>query len=259
MRILFLGDICGRAGREKVVAEVALLRQVHKLDVIIANGENAAHGYGITEKIYNELMDAGVDCITLGNHAFDQREALTFINRVDRLVRPVNFPEGTPGKGAVMFEINGFNILVINAMGRVYMDAMDDPFRAIDKQLEACPLGLAADAIIVDFHAEATSEKQIMGHYLDGRVSLVVGTHTHVPTSDVRILAQGTGYMTDAGMCGDYNGVIGMEKEEPMRRMLYKTPGSKFEVANGPARLSGVIVETNAKGLAVSITPLSPF
>jgi 2',3'-cyclic-nucleotide 2'-phosphodiesterase len=256
MRILFLGDIVGKPGRDAVIAAVPTLRLDHKLDAVIVNGENAAHGYGITEKIYHELIDCGVDVITLGNHSFDQREAMVFIGRVDRMIRPVNYPPGTPGKGSILLDINGQNLLVINAMGRVFMEPIDCPFRAMENELISCPLGAMADAIVVDFHAEATSEKQIMGHFCDGRASLVVGTHTHVPTADTRILKGGTAYQTDGGMCGDYDSVIGVDKHEPMRRIIEKTPGGKFEPAGGQGSLSGVIVETGKDGLAISVKRL---
>lgn len=257
MRILFLGDIVGKTGREAVMAAIPNLRKDLALDVIIVNGENAAHGFGITEKIYNELIDAGVDAITLGNHSFDQREALTFIGRVDKLIRPLNLPKGTPGRGTLMLNVKGENLLLINAMGRVFMDSIDCPFMAVKRELEQAPLGQVADAIFIDFHAEATSEKQIMGNYCDGLVSCVVGTHTHVPTADTRILPHGTAFQTDAGMCGDYDSIIGMIKHEPIRRMIEKIPGGgKFEPAEGQASLSGVIVETLPNGLAKSIEAL---
>src|SRR5471030_658924 len=176
------------------------------LDLVVINGENAAGGFGITEAIYQELLDAGADAITLGNHAWDQREALVFIERAQRLVRPVNYPAGTPGRGAALIEAKGgARVLVVNAMGRVFMDPLDDPFAAIERELNACALKRDADAIVIDIHCEATSEKQSMGHFCDGRASLVVGTHTHVPTSDHRVLAGGTAFMTDVGMTGDYD------------------------------------------------------
>ena len=257
MRLLFIGDIVGRAGRKVVVEALPGLRERWALDCVVINGENAAHGFGITEAIYEELLDAGADCVTLGNHSWDQREALVFIDRAPRLVRPVNYPTGTPGRGAALVEAkNGAQVLVVNVMGRVFMDAMDDPFAAVEREVEAAPLGRVADAIVVDIHAEATSEKQVMGHILDGRVSLVVGTHTHVPTADHRVLPGGTAFQTDVGMCGDYDGVIGMDKAEPLRRMREKTPGGKFEPAGGVATLSGIIVDIGANGLATAVTPL---
>ncbi len=258
MRILFLGDIVGRPGRDAFVKHVPGLRKNWQLDCVIVNGENAANGFGITETIYHDLVNAGADAITLGNHSFDQREALVFIERAERLIRPLNYPKGTAGRGAAMVHTHkGANVLVINAMGRLYMDALDCPFQALEREISACPLGLAADAIIVDFHAEATSEKQAAGHMFDGRVSLVVGTHTHVPTADHQILPNGTAYQSDAGMSGNYNSILGMDKHEPMRRWLQKTPGSRLEIAEGEATLCGLAIETDDKtGLALNIHPI---
>ncbi|WP_372424139.1 TIGR00282 family metallophosphoesterase [Salinarimonas chemoclinalis] len=255
MRILFLGDVVGRPGRQAVAEELPRLRGRWKLDCVVINGENAAGGFGITEAICEELIGAGADAITLGNHSFDQREALVFIERQGRLVRPANYPVGTPGRGATLVETpDGARVLVVNVMGRVFMDALDDPFAAVERALSDCPLGAAADAIVVDVHAEATSEKQAMGVFCDGRASLVVGTHTHVPTADHRIMPGGTAYMSDAGMCGDYDSVLGMAKDEPLRRFLQKTPGSRLEAASGPGALSGIAVETDPRtGLAVRV------
>jgi len=255
MRILFIGDIVGRSGRSIVNERLPGLIADWKLDLVVINGENAAGGFGITENIYNELIDAGADAITLGNHAFDQREALVFIERAPRLIRPVNYPKGTPGRGAALVDTkNGKRALVVNAMGRIFMDAMDDPFAAVEGELSACALGKDADAVIVDMHCEASSEKQAMGYFCDGRASLVVGTHTHVPTADHRIMAGGTAFMTDAGMTGDFDSIIGMTKEEPLNRFLRKLPGTKFEAAGGPATLCGVAVETDDKtGLAAKV------
>lgn len=258
MRLLFLGDVVGRSGRNAVVERLPGLIAAWRLDFVVANGENAAGGFGITEDIHRQLVDAGVDAVTTGNHVFDQREALVFSNRQERFLRPLNFPEGTPGRGSGLFTArNGARVLVVNAMGRVFMEPLDDPFAAIDRVVSECPLGEQADAIVVDFHAEASSEKQAIGHFLDGRVTLVVGTHTHVPTSDDRILAGGTAFQTDVGMCGDYNSVIGMDRDEPLRRFLEKTPGERFAPADGPATLSGVAVEVDdTSGLAVAVAPL---
>jgi metallophosphoesterase (TIGR00282 family) len=226
-----------------------------KLDLVVANGENSAGGFGITEAIYRELLDAGVDTVTLGNHAWDQKEALVFIERAPRLIRPVNYPAGTPGRGSAVIEAkNGARVLVVNVMGRIFMDPLDDPFAAVDRELIACPLPRAADAIIVDFHGEATSEKQAMGLFCDGRASLVAGTHTHVPTADLRVLPGGTAYMSDVGMTGDFNSVIGMAKDEPLQRFLTRVASSRFEPANGPATLCAVAVETDpATGLAARV------
>jgi metallophosphoesterase (TIGR00282 family) len=255
MRFLFLGDIVGRPGRLAVIDRLPGLRERWKLDCVVINGENAAGGFGITEAICDEVLAAGADVITLGNHSWDQREALVFIERQPRLIRPANFPPGTPGRGAAVIEArNGARVLVVNVMGRLYMDALDDPFAAVERELTACPLGAVADAVIVDIHAEATSEKQAMGAFLDGRATLVVGTHTHVPTSDIRIMPGGTAYQSDAGMCGDYDSVLGMHKDEPIRRFLQKTPGARLEPATGPGTLSGIAVETDdATGLARAV------
>lgn len=252
MRLLFLGDIVGRAGRSAVLETLAELRGRWQLDFVIINGENAAGGFGITEKILNEVLDAGADVVTLGNHSFDQKETLVYIERQDRLIRPLNYPPGTPGRGAGIYEArNGAQVLVVNALGRVYMAEMDCPFRAVDEQISSCPLGQGADAIVVDFHAEATSEKQAFGTFVDGRVSLLVGTHTHTPTSDERVLPGGTAYISDAGMCGDYNSVLGMVSDEPLHRFLTRVPKDRFEPALGPATICGVAVETDdATGLA---------
>ena len=252
MRILFVGDVVGRSGRTAVTERLPGLIRDWKLDFVVVNGENAAGGFGITEAIYNELVEAGADAVTLGNHAWDQKEALVFIERAPRLVRPVNYPAGTPGRGAVMCEARGgARVLVLNVMGRVFMDPLDDPFAAVDRQLTACRLAQGADVIIVDMHAETTSEKQSMGYFCDGRASAVVGTHTHAPTADLRILPSGTAFMSDVGMTGDYESVIGMTKEEPLQRFTRRISSSRFEVASGPATLCGIAVETDpATGLA---------
>ncbi len=258
MRFLFLGDVVGRKGREVVCESLPRLRDKYALDFVVVNGENAAAGFGITEKILNSLLDAGADVVTLGNHAFDQKDTLVFIERYERLLRPLNFPPGTPGRGAGLFQAkNGAQVLVLNAMGRVYMDDLDCPFRGIDAELNACPLGRGADAVIIDFHAEASSEKQAVGYHVDGRASLVVGTHTHTPTADERILPAGTAYMTDAGMCGDYNSVLGMDIEEPINRFLSKIRNQRFEPAMGPGSISGLAVEMDdTTGLATKIKAL---
>jgi len=252
MRILFVGDIVGRSGRTIVHERLPNLVRDWKLDLVVANAENAAGGFGISETIYRELLDVGIDVITLGNHAWDQKEALVFIERAPRLIRPVNYPTGTPGRGAAVIEAkNGARVLVVNAMGRIFMDPLDDPFPAVERELAACPLGRGADAIIVDFHGEATSEKQAMGYFCDGRASLVVGTHTHVPTADLRILSAGTAYISDAGMTGDFDSIIGMAKEEPLQRFLRRIPAARFEPASGPATLCAVALETDpVNGLA---------
>jgi 2',3'-cyclic-nucleotide 2'-phosphodiesterase len=257
MRLLFVGDVVGRAGRAVLLENLPKLRHAWALDCVIVNGENAAGGFGITEAICADFLSAGADCVTLGNHAFDQREALVFIFRQPRLIRPLNYPHGTPGGGANLIETaSSARVLVINAMGRVFMDAMDDPFAAVARELSACPLGRGCDASVIDFHAEASSEKQAFGHYVDGRVSLVVGTHTHVPTADHQILPRGTAFITDVGMTGDYNSVIGMDKDEPIRRFTTKLPAARLEPASGAATFCGVAVEIDSTGLAAKIAPV---
>ena len=252
MRILFIGDIVGRSGRAIVMERLPGLMQDWQLDFVAINGENAAGGFGITESIYQDLIGAGADAITLGNHAWDQKEALVFIERAPRLIRPANYPKGTPGRGAALIEArNGARVLVVNAMGRIFMEPLDDPFAAMEREIAACPLKSAADAIIVDLHAEASSEKQAMGFFLDGKASLLVGTHTHVPTADHQVLPGGTAFVTDVGMTGDYNSCIGMVKDEPLSRFLRRIPSAKFEPALGPATLCALAVETDdATGLA---------
>jgi 2',3'-cyclic-nucleotide 2'-phosphodiesterase len=255
---MFLGDVVGRSGRDAVALHLPTLRNRYKPDVVVVNGENAAHGFGITEDIYMRLREAGADVVTLGNHAFDQREALVFIEREDRLVRPLNWSAGCPGRGMTLIETDkGRRVLVINAMGRVMIDPqLDDPFPAIDKAIETCRLGKDCDAILLDFHAEATSEKMAMGHFVDGRASVVVGTHTHAPTADHQILPGGTAYLSDAGMCGDYDSVIGMDKAEPMQRFLRKLPVERMKPAEGEATVCGLAVETDDfTGLAVNVAP----
>ena len=259
MRLLFLGDVMGRAGRAAVIARLPGLRADWRLDFVVVNAENAASGVGLTPKIADDLFAAGADALTLGDHAFDQKEMLTHIAREPRIIRPLNFAPAAPGLGARVFAATrGRRVLVAQALGRVFMKRpFDDPFSALDAALRKTPLGGGADAVIVDFHAEATSEKMGMGRWLDGRASLVVGTHTHVPTADAMILSGGTAYQTDAGMCGDYDSVIGMEAGEPMRRFITGMPGGRFQPATGEATVSGVFVETNdATGLAARVAPV---
>lgn len=255
MRILFIGDIVGRSGRAIVTERLPALIKEWKLDFVAINGENAAGGFGVTEAICGELVAAGADAITLGNHAWDQREALVFIQRTPQLIRPLNYPRGTPGRGAALLEArNGGRVLVANLMGRIFMDPLDDPFTAIENELAACALRSGADAIVVDIHCEATSEKQSMAHFLDGKASAVVGTHTHVPTADHQILPHGTAFISDVGMTGDYDSVIGMAKDEPIGRFLRRIPGGRLEPAGGPATLCGFAIETDDRtGLAARV------
>ncbi|HUU25837.1 MAG TPA: TIGR00282 family metallophosphoesterase [Methyloceanibacter sp.] len=258
MRILFLGDVVGRSGRVAVLETLPKLRERYAADFVVVNGENSAGGFGISEAIFNELIDAGADVVTTGNHVWDQREALIFIERHDRLLRPINFPQGTPGRGAGLFKAaNGMDVLVINAQGRVFMGDLDDPFRAVEQEIEACGLKSGADAIFIDFHAEATSEKEAIAHFVDGRATAVVGTHTHVPTADEQILNGGTAYISDAGMCGDFDSILGMDKEEPISRFLTKISSQRFAPSKGEATVCGVGIEVDdATGLARAIAPV---
>ncbi len=260
MRLAFFGDVVGRSGRTGLADHLPSLRRRLGLEFVVVNAENAANGFGITENTARELYESGADCLTLGNHSWDQKEALTYIAREPRLLRPVNYPplSDAPGAGAYLYETQtGRRVLVISVLGRVHMDSLNDPFSAVDKELEACPLGLAADAVIVDMHAEITSEKMAMGHFCDGRASLVVGTHTHVPTADAQILPGGTAYQTDAGACADYDSVIGNKKDEPLRRFTTRISQGRYQPAEGPATVCGVFVETDDRtGLARRIEPI---
>jgi metallophosphoesterase (TIGR00282 family) len=258
MKIVYFGDIVGRSGRVAVLNSLDDIRTRHAPDLFIANGENAAHGFGITEKICKEFFDAGIDVVTTGNHAWDQREIVGFIEREPRLLRPNNYPKLTPGSGSVIAQTKGGKrVLVIQVMGRLFMEPLDDPFASVESALGNHRLGTSVDAIVIDIHAEATSEKTAMGVHLDGRVSMVVGSHSHIPTADARVLPGGTAYQTDAGMCGDYNSVIGMKKEAAVARFIRKIPGEKLEPADGEATVCAVLVETDdATGLAKSCQPL---
>ena len=256
MNLLFIGDIIGKPGRDVVAAQLPRLRDQLKLDVVIANGENAAGGFGLTRAVAEEFYGVGVDIITTGNHWADQKEIFALIEADDRILRPLNYPAGTPGRGANLYQTPAGSILVMNVMGRVFMDALDDPFAAVDRELNAAPLGEIADVVVVDVHAEASSEKMAMGHFCDGRASFVVGTHQHVPTADAQIFPGGTAYQTDAGACADYDSVIGMDKGEPVQRFVRKISGQRFAPATGPATVCGVFVTTGAKGLATRIEPV---
>lgn len=258
MKILFLGDVFGRSGREALERHLPGLKQKFLPDIVIVNGENAANGAGITEKICKEFYAAGADVITTGNHVWDQREIIPYIGRDPNLLRPANFPEGTVGAGLVRYRVaDGRTIVVVNMMGRLFMDTLDDPFAKMESILRQEILGQNCHAIFVDFHAETTSEKMAFAHHFDGRVSGVIGTHTHVPTADAHIMPGGTAYLTDAGMTGDYNSVIGVEKHISIHRFVKKIPGEKLKPASGEATVCGALVVTNdATGKAVSIEPL---
>lgn len=261
MRLAFFGDVVGRPGRQAIHDHLAELKRTLQLDFIVVNAENAAGGFGLTEAIAQEFFGHGADCLTLGDHAWDQREAMTYIEREDRLLRPFNYAEEAvaPGRGTGLYTLpDGCRVGVVQIQGNVFMrQSLDNPFLAVDKALDAFPLGAVADAIIVDIHAEATSEKMAMGHYCDGRASLVVGSHTHVPTADHMRLEGGTGYLTDAGMCGDYDSVIGMDKTNSMEKFRTQLPGRRYEPAVGDGTLCGVFVETDdSTGLAERVSPI---
>jgi len=258
MNLLFLGDIVGRAGRDAVISRLPGLRQSLALDFVVVNGENAAAGFGITAKICRSFFDAGADVITTGNHVWDQREIITFIATEPRLLRPHNYPPGTPGRGAGVFEATrGRKVLVLHVMCRLFMNPLDDPFVCVENELAKHRLGATVDAAIFDIHGEASSEKMALGLIADGRVSLAVGSHTHVPTADARILPQGTAYQTDAGMCGDYDSVIGNDKTIAIKRFTSKLPTERLTPATGEGTLCGVFVETDDKtGLALRIEPV---
>jgi len=260
LRILFLGDVVGRAGRDALTAELPGLRARLKADLVVVNAENASHGFGVSPEMVRAFLAAGADVLTLGNHSWDRKEIIGFIDGEPRLIRPLNYPPGTPGRGATVVEVpGGRKALVLNIMGRLFMEPLDDPFRGAQAELAKYSMGAggSVQAIVVDIHAEATSEKMGFAHSFDGRVSLVVGTHTHVPSADQRILENGTAYMTDAGMCGDYDSVIGMQKGGAALRFWRKVPGEKLAPAEGAATLSGVFVETDdATGLARRIEPV---
>jgi len=249
MRILFLGDVVGRSGRGAIADNLIQLRSKWRLDFVVVNGENASNGAGLTGSHAKLLLDAGADCITLGDHAFDQKDMLQFIDTEPRIIRPMNFAKSAPGKGARVFDVGGGRkILVAQVLGQVFMKRpFDDPFSAVDQLLRAHPMGGMVNATLLDIHCEATSEKMGMGHYCDGRASAVIGTHTHVPTADAAILPKGTAFQSDAGMCGDFDSVIGMEKSEPMRRFVTGMAKGRFVPANGAATLCGLYVETDDK------------
>lgn len=260
MRLGFFGDVVGRAGRAAVSEHLPRIRSELKLDFVVVNGENAAGGFGITPSTAQDIFDAGADCITLGNHSWDQSEALTYIERETRLLRPYNYPQtlNIPGRGSQLFTTPaGQRVFVIQIHGSAFMESLDDPIQGVARALEEAPLGQVSDAVIIEMHAEATAEKYIMGHFCDGRATLVVGAHTHVPTADAHILAGGTGYMTDAGMCGDYDSVIGMKKEPIVRRASTRLPTERKSPAEGAATMCGVMVVSDDRtGLALDIQPI---
>ncbi|WP_338662081.1 TIGR00282 family metallophosphoesterase [Pararoseomonas sp. SCSIO 73927] len=260
MRILFLGDVVGRAGRDAVVSRLPGLRRDLLADLVVLNAENASHGFGLAPDMARAFLEAGADVLTLGNHAWDRKEIVPYIEGEARLIRPMNYPPGTPGRGATVVEVPGRGrALVMQVMGRLFMEPLDDPFRAAQAELVRHTMGAngSVQAVVVDIHAEATSEKLGFGHSFDGRVSLICGTHTHVPTADHQVLEGGTGYVSDAGMCGDYDSVIGMGKAGASIRFWRKVPSERLAPAEGEATLCGVLAETDdATGLAVRIGPV---
>lgn len=255
MRIIFIGDIMGRSGREALEKHLPHIREELKPDVVIVNGENATNGRGIKVDVCKDFYEWGVDCITTGNHIWDQREIIPYIEKDEKLLRPLNFPQGTPGNGVYKHRLpDGRTIMIVNAMARLFMDAMDDPFRVVKELLTDEKLGKTSDAIFIDFHGETTSEKMSFAHYMDGQVTAVIGTHTHIPTADAHILENGTAYQSDAGMTGDYDSVIGMKKESAMQRFIKKMPGDHFRPASGEGTLCGCLIVSDDKtGKAKSI------
>lgn len=255
MRIIYCGDIVARPGREALLNNIPLLKEKYKFDALIVNADNAAHGFGTTPGICRDFLEKGVTAIVTGDHVWNQREIIPFLDECKSIVRPLNMPENLPGKGAREIElVNGKKILIIEVLGRLFMEAVDCPVQTIDKLLKNYTLGRNIDAIFVDIHAEATAEKIAFGHYLDGRVSAVIGSHTHVPTNDAMILPKGTAYQTDAGMCGDYSGVIGFEKEAPIERLARRYTGNRLVPCKGNGTFSGVFIETDdTSGLALNI------
>lgn len=240
MKLLFVGDVVGKPGRRALTRHLLSLIDEHRADYVIVNIENSAGGFGVTRPVFAELAELPIDCFTTGNHVWDKREVIELLDAEDRLLRPANYPEGAAGSGVYVGEsAAGVKVATINLEGRVFMKALDCPFRAADRILEELPAEVRV--VFVDFHAEATSEKQALGFYLDGRVSAVVGTHTHVPTADERVLPGGTAYQTDSGMTGPYESIIGMKTDKVVRRFLYQTP-SPFEVAKGDVRLTGCVI-----------------
>ena len=250
MKIIFIGDIVGKSGREAVSKNISVLKNQFKPDVIIANAENAASGYGLTKKIALELFDLGINVITLGNHAWDQREMLSYIENKPQIVRAINYPNGVPGKGDYKLVLeDGRSLIVIQVMLRLFMaNVLDNPFSSIQNRLKSDFLGTTCNAIFVDMHGEATSEKNAFGHFVDGKVTAVLGTHTHIPTSDAKILDKGTAYQTDVGMSGDYNSIIGMNKENPIHGFVkgYRLEG-RFTTSNGLGTICGSFIESDDK------------
>lgn len=259
MRILFIGDVVGRTGRDAVTEALPKLRERLRLDLVVVNAENASHGFGLAPDMAEALFAAGADVLTLGNHSFDRREIIPYIAEHPRLLRPLNYPPGTPGAGSIVVDVpGGRRALVMQAMGRLFfLDALDCPFRGTAEALSRHRMGGTVQAILLDFHAEATSEKMAFAHTFDGQASLVVGTHTHCPSADHQILPGGTAFLSDAGMSGDYDSVIGMQKQGAAMRFWRKLPGERLTPSEGDATVCGVFVETDdVTGLARRVEPL---
>lgn len=258
MKILFCGDVVGKAGRKLVLSCLPKLKETLNLDFIIVNGENAAHGFGINPKMYNSFLDHGADVITLGNHSFDKPDIFPILNEANNIIRPMNYPENTVGKGFCIVEsASGVRVAVVQLLGSVFMRSVDSPFLSIQKWLETHKRGRDYDVLVVDFHAEATAEKVALGHYLDGHASLVVGTHTHIPTADAHVLSSGTAYISDIGMCGDYDSVIGMKKELAFPRFLGGDKKGRLEPAEKNATFCAVCADIDEKtGRAREIFPV---
>jgi len=253
MRIIFVGDIVGGPGRKAIRKQLQKLRETRSPSLVIANGENAAGGFGITAQVAEEIFGAGVDLITTGNHVWDKREAMEFIAKEDRLLRPLNYPPGVPGHGSITVSAGGAKVGVVNLMGRVFMADLDCPFRAAREEAARLKKEEGARLVIIDFHAEATSEKIALGRYMDGLVTAILGTHTHVQTSDEKLLAGGTAYITDVGMTGPYDSVIGVSADKAIERFLYQMP-TRFDTASGPAQFQAVVVDADPDtGLATGI------
>ena len=255
MKIIYCGDVVARAGREAVLNSLPTLKTQYKPDAIIVNTENAAHGFGATPGICRDFLEAGVNGLIMGNHAWNQKELIPFLNDCKVIIRPLNYGSKNPGRGfAEILLPNGQKLLIAQVIGRQFMEPVDNPINAIDEVLKSYNLGKNINAILVDMHAEATSEKLALAYYLDGRVSIVAGTHTHVPTADARILSQGTAYITDVGMCGDYDSVLGFDINEPIARLADSYTGNRLSPARGKGTLYGIFVETDDKtGLAKTI------
>ena len=255
MKIIYCGDVVGRSGRDVILKNIKQLKEKYAPDTVVVNAENAAHGFGLTPGICRDFFAAGVDAITTGNHVYDQREIIPFLDDCKKIVRPLNYPEGNVGRGTCEIELsNGRKLLVVQVMGRVFMEALDCPVQALEQTLKKYILGSNISAILVDIHAEATAEKLGFAYLFDGKVSAIAGTHTHVPTSDAKILPKGTAYITDVGMCGDYNSVLGFEPETSIRRLCKKFPTERLIPAKGNGTLYAIYIETDDKtGLATHI------